>query len=183
MRSSELSGIPGFTERDVTDETAIDAAAVVSRHRGRGRGPGRRGDRGVTLVEIVMTITLIGTTIVTILSAMTGAVASSSRARSVSQVNTVLQNAADRVNRAPKRCDYSVYAQAAALTQGWEGDQAIVTHEHLVPGGTAAVPGTWVSGACPGGTPTELLVQLVTVTVTSPDGLVTRSIEVVKSDV
>jgi hypothetical protein len=108
--------------------------------------------------------------------------------RSAAQVETAVVNAADRVNRAPKRCDYTIYAQAAVQTEGWEPDRATVTHEYYVPGSDATVQGTWQTGAagapgCPGPAPTDLLVQRVTISITSPDGKVRRNIEVVKSDV
>jgi hypothetical protein len=45
------------------------------------------------------------------------------------------------------------------------------------------LPGTWMNGGCPNGVRPPGLVQMVRITVTSPDGRVTRTIQVVKSDV
>ncbi len=149
-----------------------------------------RGDRdsGFSIVEIVIAIVLMGTVVVAVLNAVTTSVKASSVSRSAAQVETAVVNASDRVNRAPRRCDYTIYAQAAVQTEGWPPDTATVTHEYYVPGPDATVEGTWTTGpadspGCPGPAPTDLLVQRVTISITSPDGKVRRNIEVVKSDV
>ena len=90
--------------------------------------------------------------------------------------------------RAPKKCDYSIYAKAAVQIEGWDPSRASVTQEYFVPGATPADAGTWATGSpsfpgCSADEPTDLLVQRVTIRITSPDGKVTRAIEVVKSDV
>lgn len=149
----------------------------------RTRRHGSSTDRGSSFVEVVIAVVLVGTTLVSLLSTVMATVTSSSQSRSLSQVNTVLQNAADRVNRAPKRCDYGVYVSAAAQSQGWSPSTAVSTYEHYVPPTSPTAAGTWAPGACPAGGAVELLVQRVTITVTSPDGKVSRSIEVGKSDV
>ncbi len=92
------------------------------------------------------------------------------------------------MNSAPKKCDYTVYARAAVQAEGWNPNRATVVHEYYVPGATAAQAGTWQTGSasfpgCPGASPSDLLVQRVTVTITSPDDSARRSIQVVKSDV
>ncbi len=150
----------------------------------------RRGhpDGGFSIVEIVIAIVLMGTVVVAVLNAVSTSVKASSVSRSAAQVETAIVNAADRVNRAPKRCDYTIYAQAAVQTEGWDPNTASVTHEYYVPGADATVAGTWQAGAagspgCSGPAPTDLLVQRVTISITSPDGKVRRNIEVVKSDV
>jgi type II secretory pathway pseudopilin PulG len=145
-------------------------------------------DGGFSIVEIVIAIVLMGTVVVAILNAVSMSVKASSVSRSAAQVETAVVNAADRVNRAPKGCDYTIYAQAAVQTEGWAPDRATVTHEFYVPGADATVEGSWETGAagapgCSGPAPTDLLVQRVTISITSPDGKVRRNIEVVKSDV
>lgn len=144
---------------------------------------GRARDTGSSFVEVVVAVVLVGTTLVSLLTTVMTTVTSSSQSRSLSQVNTVLQNAADRVNRAPKRCDYAVYVSAAAQSQGWAPTTAVSTYEHYVPNTNPSLAGTWAAGACPLAGADELLVQRVTITVTSPDGKVSRSIQVGKSDV
>lgn len=148
----------------------------------------RARDDGWSLVETVVCIALVGTVIVPVLQALATTIKASSISRSAAQVETALVNAADRVNRAPLKCDYTIYAQAAAQTQGWPPENVALTQTYYEPGATAAVAGTWKVGdgiapACPLATPTDGLVQKIRIAVTSPDGQVTRTVEVVKSDV
>jgi type II secretory pathway pseudopilin PulG len=154
---------------------------------GVGASPRRLGsasaDSGFSVVEVVMSIVIMSLVLVPSLNAVFSNVRASQIVRESAQVETVLQNALDRVNRAPKRCDYTIYAQAAAQTEGWQATQATVEVWHYVPGPNPGVAGTWASGGCVGSTPTDLLVQKVAVTVTGPSGSVQRRIEMVKSDV
>jgi prepilin-type N-terminal cleavage/methylation domain-containing protein len=142
-------------------------------------------DSGFTLVEVVMTIVLISMTIVPLIDATFTSIKASSTIREVAEIETVLQNAADRVNRAPTLCDYTIYVQAAAQANGWTANRASATHKYYVPGTSAlaATPGSWVNGACPNNVRTPRLIQMVTVTVTSASGSISRKIEVVKSDI
>jgi prepilin-type N-terminal cleavage/methylation domain-containing protein len=147
-------------------------------------------DDGFSLIEVLIAISLIGLVIVPLLQAVSTSIVASSTSRSAAQVETALVNAADRVNRAPIHCDYSVYAQAAVQTQ-WgpdAADRVTLTQYYYEPGANATQAGTWVEGlagtpACKIGTPTDGLVQKVRLSITSPDNKVTRTIEVVKSDV
>ena len=145
----------------------------------------RRPDAGFSLVEIVATISLIGLILLPILNSAIGAVKASSLSREVAEIETVLQNAADRVNRAePQACDYAVYISAAAQANGWDASQVTATYQHYVldPSEPVTKPGTWAEGGCPGGVKVSGMVQLVTITVVSDSGHVRRSIKVVKSD-
>lgn len=130
-----------------------------------------------------MAVVIMSIIVVPTLNAVITAVRAGTTNTDLAEVQTVLQNAADRVNRAPKSCDYTVYAQAAAQTQGWVAGTTTVVQQYYAPGATAAVPGTWMANACAGASPTPLLVQMVTITVTSPDGKVSKTVQVVKSDV
>jgi len=145
-------------------------------------------DRGFSMVEIVISIVLLGTVVLAVLNATTVSIKASAVSRSAAQVETSIVNAADRVNRAPKRCDYTIYAQAAVQTEGWDPSTVSVAHEYYVVGSDATVEGSWVQGpsgtpGCEGPAPVDLLVQRVTISITSPDSKVTRTIQVVKSDV
>jgi type II secretory pathway pseudopilin PulG len=145
-------------------------------------------DEGFSLIEVVIVVMLMGLVITSVLSSVITSIATSSVTRLGARVETVIVNAADRVNRAPKACDYAPYAQAAAQTEGWSPSTTTVTQEYLVPGASPTAQGAWQSGtgttpACPTGTLTDLLVQRVSITVTSPNGRVSRFIQVVKSDV
>ena len=141
-------------------------------------------DDGFSIVEVIMTIVLMGIVLLPLMDAAIAAVKSSSSARRVAELQTVLLNAADRVNRAPVKCTgYLIYVEAAAQTKGWPPEQATATYEWYQPGATAAIAGTWQPGACNGPTPTLNLVQRVTITITSPEADVSRTMQVVKSDV
>jgi hypothetical protein len=154
-----------------------------------------RADRGISLVEIVTAIALMGTLVVAILNAVTTSIKASSVSRDAAQVETVVVNAADRINRAPMRCDikgYTEYAVAAVRSQGWwtgEGDEeyaraAKIVHEfYTTPPGDPDAPPAWQEGVCPADDLGKRVVQRVTVTITSPTNSVSRTIQVVKSDV
>lgn len=142
-------------------------------------------DRGFTLPEISIAIVLMAIMVVPLLQAVSSTITASSRSRSAAQVETAIVNAADRVNRAPKSCDYSEYVRAAVQSQGWQGDSAQLEQEHYDAPDVLSQQGTWLDGACESGQtdPPDLLVQRVTITITSPDGKSSRTIQVVKSDV
>jgi prepilin-type N-terminal cleavage/methylation domain-containing protein len=159
--------------------TGVTAAADPARS-------DRIGDRGFGLVEVVVTVALMGVALVPIMLAALMTVRASSHSRTSARVETVLANAADRVTRANKVCDYTVYVQAAALAQGWKESQVSATYAYWkAPAlGPTSPAGEWVPGAaCPNGVRPDRLVQRVTITVTSPDGSFRRTMEVVKSDV
>jgi len=142
-----------------------------------------RRDQGFSLVEMVVTVTLVGLAMIPLMIAAWTLVKNSSYNRNATRVETTLSNAADRVNRAPESCDYGIFLEAAVLAQGWEASQVSATYGWYQPGATATTPGTWQAGACPAGGYTDGLVQLVSITVQSPDGFVQRSIQVVKSKI
>jgi prepilin-type N-terminal cleavage/methylation domain-containing protein len=158
------------------------------------RVPKRRGsdddveptrDEGFSLVEVVITIVLIGIVVIPLLLASASSVTASSRTREAAETETVLQNAADRLNRAPAQCDYTPYVQAAVKAKGWDPSLVTATYEYYAPGSTvlAATPGTWVAGACPVAGRSPMLIQRVTITVTSPSNLLHQTIRVIKNDV
>jgi len=142
-------------------------------------------DRGFTLVELVMAITVMMIIAVPTMSAVITAIRADVLNNDLADVQTVLQNAVDNVNRVDKNCDYTQYAQAAAVTEGWPAGSIVVAQQHYTPGATPLVAGAWSAGACIGAstTPAALIVQMVTITVKSPDGRVQKTLQVVKSDV
>jgi len=161
--------------------------AIPNRERHRDQSTERR-DSGVTLVEIVIAVVLMGTVVVAILNATSTSIRTSSVSRDAAQVETVVVNAADRINRAPIRCEidgYTEYAVAAVRSQGWwtnageYAQAADVRHEFYDP--TASPP--WREGVCPVDDFGKRLIQRVTITITSPKETVSRTIQVVKSDV
>jgi hypothetical protein len=121
--------------------------------------------------------------IVPLFDALMTVITTSSGNRKTAQVESALQDASDRINRSPMSCDYSSFAAVAAQAQGWLPTAATVVHRRYVPGTDPLVGGTWVSNACVDGVITPNLVQSITVTITAPGSNVSRSMQVVKSDV
>jgi type II secretory pathway pseudopilin PulG len=150
---------------------------------GRNRSP---RDRGSTLVEIVVAVTLLAVLIVPVMRSVIVSIRASTTATAASEVETALLNAVDRVNRSPvTSCDYSQYAEAAMLTQGWSEADVVVEHFYL---DTTLPTPDWVAGppgaaACPGGLHRDDLIQKVSISVTDPGDKVSRTIQVVKSNV
>ena len=143
----------------------------------------RRSDAGVTLVEIMLSIVLMGVLMAALLAAVQVSIRSSSTAYTGAQVETVLINASDRVARAPQRCDYEEYVDAAALAEGWDVSTTTVAVEELVVG-MGATPATWqlLAKSCNKDF-NAFDVQRLTITATDPSGRLTRTLTVVKSDV
>jgi prepilin-type N-terminal cleavage/methylation domain-containing protein len=145
-----------------------------------------RRDAGFSLVEMVVTVALIGIAIIPIMVAAYSLVKNSSFNRNATRVETVLNNAADRVNRAGGGCDYTKYYSAAVQSiPGWDVDQISVVYEWYEPGANATSQGTWHVDvdACPDSGWEENLVQRITITLASPDGTVHRTVQVVKSKI
>ena len=141
--------------------------------------PTRRRDRGTSLIEIVITLSLLGVVVAALMSSVRTSVIVSSEAYDISRVETVLLNASDRVNRARQSCDYTEYAQAAARAEKWAPELVTVKVERLRnPTGN---PNTdWVPESCSSSV-NAFDVQRVTITATTPKGDITRTMSVVKS--
>jgi prepilin-type N-terminal cleavage/methylation domain-containing protein len=134
-------------------------------------------DAGFTLVEIIMTMAIMAIVMIPLMDAVVSNIRASAGNTNRAVVETTIQNAADRVNRAPLACDYKLYAQAAAQSQGWQADRATTTLKQW-----QASSGSWVASTCVDA-PSSDTIQLVTITMSSPDGKINRTIQVVKSRV
>ena len=149
----------------------------------RGR-TARATDAGVTLVEILITIVLIGTVVLGILTATSTLIVASRTADEVAQVQTALLTAAERIDRAPReqyRCAFDDPIRAAAQLELGVSDAEVdnywsVEYEHLGPSG-------WTDGACPATGYQQHLVQRITIAMKIPNSEVSRSLTVVRSDV
>lgn len=139
-----------------------------------------RGDAGATMVEIIVAVVLMGLVLGAVMAAVQMSTRSSSIAFAAARVETVLLNAADRVNRSDQRCAYDEIVDAAAIAEGWDPDAVTVTVEMLV--ANTGDPSDWQPQVCP--TAVEPFdVQRLTITATDPGGRITRTLTVVKSDV
>ncbi|MGI9645285.1 MAG: type IV pilus modification PilV family protein [Ilumatobacteraceae bacterium] len=142
-----------------------------------------RDDRGVSLTELLISIVLIGMVVVSMLAALFTSIKASSVVFEAAQVETVLLNAGDRIARAPQLCEYEEYVDAAALAEGWTVAETSVVVELYSPGANGPGPeDDWVTQTCPDDV-SAFDVQRLTVTATNPDGDVTRTLMVVKSNV
>jgi Tfp pilus assembly protein PilV len=138
-------------------------------------------DRGSSLIEVVMALVIMAVIVVPFGTAVWSTISASARSTDGSAAQTILTNAADRINRAATGCDYASYAQAAATANNWPANTISTSVQRYVPGATPLVAGTWAAGGCVGATPAA--VQLVTVTLTMRPGSTsgTVTIQVVKS--
>lgn len=139
-----------------------------------------RRDEGFSFVEVVVTIVLMGVVVVPILAAVRTSIRASTTSEIAAEVETVLVNAVDRVTRAQRpgfSCDpdFTRPAQAAAETHGWDASVVTVRHRYW----TGTDWSAW-GEPCPASGYDTNLVQLVEITVSDPEGLVTRTLEVVK---
>lgn len=133
----------------------------------------------------MITITLLGVVVVPILAAVATSIRSSRVSEDAAQVETLLVNAVDRVNRATRGdfpCDLTSPVAAAVETVGWPATSVRVDHAYL------DVNENWVTDdpsgtACPGGSFQNGIVQRITITITSPDEGLTRSLEVIRGDI
>jgi Tfp pilus assembly protein PilV len=166
---------------DRRDEVTDEVTAAVSCVPGRPRSVEPRSDDGITLIEIVITISLLGLVVLGLLASIQTSIIASSTAYDGSQIETVLLNAADRVSRAPQLCDYEDYADAAALAEGWSVSTVSVQTEKLI-ANTGNPASDWGTQPCPADVG-AFDVQRVLVTATTPDGGITRRMTVVKSSV
>jgi hypothetical protein len=162
--------------------------SVPSRRRERppsaagGRDRHRGADRGSTLIEIVLAIALTGIVVLPLLSAVRTGISASRVNEGAANAETAIVDAADRINRAPQTCDYTQYVVASVVTKGWDASAATAVTQAYDP-----ATGTWrpagPGAGCLLAGPTENLVQLVTITITTPKGDVSRTMQVVKSNV
>lgn len=138
-------------------------------------------DRGFTLVEAVIAVSLTGLVVTGILASVQALITASSVAYDSAEIETVLVNAADRVERAPQLCEYEAYVDAAAQAKGWDPSTITATVERLVD--NTGNPATdWVPQTCPDSV-RPFDVQRLEIIASTPDGGITRTALVVKSNV
>ena len=131
----------------------------------------RRRDGGFSFIEIVITITLLGIVVVPILVAVAASIRASTVSLATAEVETVLVNSVDRVNRSTRArfpCDLTSPVVAAVETHGWSPSSATVRHEFLDSSGAWQTDATGT--ACPGGISHNGLIQRITVDDHEPGG-------------
>jgi len=158
-------------------QNTSDGEPIVVTHR----------DKGTTLVEILISLVLLSTLIAALLGGVFTAISSSSTAFEGAKVETVLLNAADRVDRAGQLCDYEQYVDAAASAidgaNPWPASTITATVEKLVTNNGSAST-DWAPTDCTSDPDVEPFdVQRITITASNPSGTITRTLTMVKSDV
>lgn len=167
----------------------------------------RRPDRGNTFSEILVAIVLMGTAIVAVIGGIRGVISASKANEEQARVEAVLTSASDRLRAADYvPCpdvdgDYGHLSAAAAAAVDWPASTVEIVDVEFwdaSAGGTTATgdeieaDGAWssvnslvtASGCQPDiNLTTSRTLQKLTIEVTSPDGRLTRSIEVVKSPI
>ena len=145
--------------------------------------PGPRRDAGMNFVEVTVAVAILGVAASALFGAMFASTQTSARARTTATIERALQDAFDRINRAPMACNYSSQVTSAVQAHGLPAGAATVTYRRYVPSTNLSNPGQWMSGACLNGAVTTGLVQSISVTVvgTAGSATVSRTAETVKS--
>lgn len=145
------------------------------------RTNGERRDAGSTLTEILISIGLLATIVIALATAVQAMLTSSSTIFEAAQIETVLLNAGDQVDRSPQQCNYDTVVQSAALAEGWPAEAVTVTVEILA-ANTGDESVDWVLQDCTG-TVEAFDVQRLTIRAEHPHEQISRTLTVVKSDV
>jgi Tfp pilus assembly protein PilV len=152
-------------------------------------------DQGLSLVEVLVAIVLLGTTIVATLIALRTTVTGTRIERDHARAGQWLESAATQIRNAPfGECDevtpgvfesrddaydaYQLAVDTADPPVGWDPVQISIDFDIQVWTGTAWAPYT-INSACVDDTGPRL--QLVTITVESPNREIIETIEVVKN--
>lgn len=154
-----------------------------------GAGAVQRGDRGYTLIEMLIAIVLMGTIVLSIMGGMWAVVRASRQSDQRAKVQAVLGSAADRISvlnhtNCPEIDGvYELFAEKAAESVGWPAESVRITsYEYWDP--TPDVADPW-AGSCnaSAGLTTAKTLQRLTIEATSPDGNVVSSLQIIKSDI
>ncbi len=145
------------------------------------RNPKFLRDAGATFVEILVSIVLMGTIVAALSAAVFAMVRTSSTVFEITQVETVLLNASDLVERSPQQCSYDSVVEGAAGAAGWPVDSVTATVE-ILRTNTGNPAGDWELQDC-SETVEPFDVQRLVIRAEHPTVEVTRTLTVVKSNV
>lgn len=153
-------------------------------------------DAGLTFIELLVTIMLMGTLVLALMTAVQASLRASSKNKEAAAIETMIVNVVDRINRADPKdprwaCDYSALAQAALDTYNdkWHGTlEDVVQYYYVPPTGDLNVAGSWQQGpadhpACKEAVRGSNEVSKIVVILKGADSPMRREIEVVKSSV
>jgi len=136
-----------------------------------------RTEAGTSLVEVLMTVAILGIAIVSIVAAMGTSIVGTDHHRKQAQAHTVLLSAVDAVksqstNPYQSCATVSSYTPSSGVTlpSGWSTSVISVTSVTYWNGSTFAA-------TCPAA---DAKLQLVDVAVSTPDGRATESVAIVK---
>lgn len=139
--------------------------------------PPRQRDTGVTLIEIVVSILLLGVAGAGVLTALVTSTAGSARHREVSTATAWLQSAADHLEITPM----TSCGTAASVATAYQNEvRTNVGNSDAWPSGAISVTGVtfWDGAAFAAACSPD--VQLVRLRVASPNGKITQTLDVVK---
>jgi Tfp pilus assembly protein PilV len=173
MSAVILSGSAASRAPDVTKiGNGRDCGTVHGRTRA-GTSHARVDDTGLTLIELLVAVTILGLSVVSIAGMFVVMTSTTFLHKEQANVGAVLRSAAEAVVAAPYNCTDPASAQAA-----YQSAAAAVAHPAIATGATVtsvtALDGTALSCS---GSP----LQLVTVQVHSAEQRVTQSLSVVKA--
>ena len=151
-------------------------------------------DDGFSFIELLVAIVLLGTIVVATLAGLRATIVASTVDDNHSKTYAWLQAASDAVAVTDyKSCSlftnaeiataYQSAANGATRPDGWSttGALLVTSVQYLSRAATAGSPEVWGSTCAAGNAASPVYPQLVTLNVISPDGKLTRSIEVIKS--
>jgi len=152
-------------------------------------------DDGFTFIELLVAIVLLGTVVVATLAGLRAAIVAGTVDDNHSKTYAWLQAASDQIaNTDYKPCNsfsnaqiktaYQSAVNAATRPDGWATTGALIVSsvQYLSrDSATAGSPEVWGATCAAGNTSSPVYPQLVKLTAISPDGKLTRSIEVIKS--
>jgi prepilin-type N-terminal cleavage/methylation domain-containing protein len=146
--------------------------------------PTRSQDRGLTLVEILITIAIMSIVVVSVVVALRVSTVASRVDRDHANIYAWLQDATDRVQQTSRRTctgaltEYSNVAKGTPRPSSWPVSTTIAVTQVQFLGPIENVPGQYTWGAVCFENQ-NLFAQKVTITATGPDGM-TKTLEMVK---